>query len=623
MVGGLAFGVALAPGVCGAAPVETPSLIAEVEAGRLPPVAERLPEQPLPTAMPEPGRPGGTLTVLNRGGRDARTLTLLGYARLMGYDARLRLKPDILAEVAVKDGRVFTLKLRRGHKWSDGHPFTAEDFRYYWEDVANHPALSPAGPPAVLLVSGAPPRFEVVDETTVRYTWPRPNREFLPALAAPNPPFIYRPAHYLRRFHARYADPEELAKAVAGARVKGWAQLHASRDRMYGMDNPELPTLAPWVVINAPPTDRFVARRNPYYHRVDKNGRQLPYIDRVVLARTEGGLIAAKAAAGEADLQAIGLSQRDVAVLKKGAERHGFQVHLWRIGRGAQLALYPNLNARDPAWRRLTRDVRFRRALSLAIDRGLINRVVYQGVALTGNNSVLPESPLYRPAYRQAWARFDPAAANALLDAIGLKERNPAGLRLMPDGRPMQLVVAAGETDPAESDVLEIVADGWRQVGIELLPRVSTRQIFRRRIETGATVMSVFYGIANGVPDADTSPLEWVPSSLKQPQWPAWGAFVASGGRRGTAPDLEPARRLMGLYQAWQAAEDREGRRRAWREILEIHADQVFSIGLITGVLQPVVVNARLRNVPAQAIFGWTPGAYFGAFRPDTFWFAE
>ncbi len=150
------------------------------------------------------GKQGGTIRTLIAKARDVRYLSVYGYTRLIGYDASLTLRPDVLERVDVEGGR-FTFTLRDGHRWSDGHPFTSEDFRYYWEDVANQKELSPEGPPAFFMVDGKPPQVEFPDARTVRYTWPRPNPMFLPALAAPRDPLIYRPAHYLKPYHPRYA----------------------------------------------------------------------------------------------------------------------------------------------------------------------------------------------------------------------------------------------------------------------------------------------------------------------------------------------------------------------------------------------------------------------------------
>src|SRR5690606_13799082 len=122
--------------------------------------------------------------------------------------------------------------LRPGHKWSDGQPFTTEDFRFWWEDIALNERIEPTGPPVTMLVDGERPKVEVLDETTIRYEWPNPNPHFLPALAAASPMFIYAPAHYLKQFHEKYADPTMLARMVAASNSRDWAQLFGRRERM-------------------------------------------------------------------------------------------------------------------------------------------------------------------------------------------------------------------------------------------------------------------------------------------------------------------------------------------------------------------------------------------------------
>jgi peptide/nickel transport system substrate-binding protein len=614
---------------------EPPFLAQAVAEGRLPPLAERLPAVPRRDLPAGPGwrsgRYGGELRMLERGGRDARALVVFGYARLLVWQrdapnsqgGRTRLVPDILERVEVVDGRVFTLQLRRGHRWSDGAPFTAEDFRFWWEDVANDAALSPAGPPQELLVAGRPARFELLDETSVRFSWDRPNARFLPALAATSPLFIYRPAHHLKAFHARYADEARLNEQARALGLGDWAGLYLRRDEPFRFDNPALPTLQPWVNRSAPPAERFTGERNPYFHRVDAEGRQLPYIDRVILDRTQAQLIPVRAAVGESDLQAVGLTLRDFTVLKQAETQGRIKVALWPIGRGAQLALYPNLNAADPVLRALLREADFRRALSLEIDRDEINKVLYGGLAEPGNNALLPDSPLHRPALRRAWAQHDPARAGKLLDKLGLGERDSAGYRLRPDGQRLAMVAEAGDSDPAEIDVLQLIADDWRAIGVELLIHSTSRQAFRASIRSGRVPISIFYGLANGIATADMSPAELVPTDDRQNNWPLWGLHYRSGGQSGEAPDLPEALRLLELYEAWSRAPDEAARRAAWEEMLVINADQVFTIGLVGGVLQPVAYNARLRNLPERAVYLYDPGAYFGIYRPDTFWFEE
>ena len=618
----LALALALVSAVVGAARAamrETPFFAAAVADGKLPKVDDRIPGEP--AIVDSSGRPGGQLRMLMASPKDTRMMAVYGYARLVGYTPALEIVPDMLKSVDVQDGRVFTLHLRQGMKWSDGQPFTAEDFRYWFEDVAQNRQLSPSGLPAALLPNGEAPRFEVLDAQTVRYGWSRPNPLFLPGLAGPDPLYIYCPAHYLKQFHEKYAEEAALAALVKKARDRSWAALHNKMSNMYRNDNPKLPSLDPWILKTKPPADRFVFERNPYYYRIDTAGHQLPYIDRVILSLADAKIIPAKTAAGESDLQARYLTFDDYTFLRQSEDRNHFNVRLWRTGPGSQLALYPNLNVNDPVWRGLVRDLRFRRALSLAVDRHEINQVIFFGLALEGQNTVLPNSPLYEPAYRQAWARYDPGEANRLLDVIGLTKRGSDGVRLLPDGRPVEIIVEDAGESTEQADVLELIRDSWRKIGVRLFAKPSQLTLFRRRVFSGETLMSIDKGVENGLPNASSSPWEFAPTTQQQLEWPKWGQYFETRGAAGEPPDLPSAVQLRDLFAAWLGAAAPEQHTRVWGQILRIWADEVFSIGTVGGVLQPVVVNGNLRNVPEKGIWNWDPGAYFGIYKPDHFWF--
>jgi peptide/nickel transport system substrate-binding protein len=610
-----------------AALIEPPPLEAEVRAGRLPPVAERMPENPMRhgagRADVTPGRHGGELRMLLGRPQDIRMLSVYGYARLVMLTPDYRLIPDILEDVQAEDESVFTLKLRRGHRWSDGHQLTSEDFRYWWEDVANNRALAPAGLPAALLVDGRPPQVFFPDALTVRYAWAGRNPYFLMALCGPAPIYIFRPAHYLRQFHQRYADRAQLQEIVRQRGARNWGQLHNRLDNMNRNDNPDLPTLEPWIPRTRPPSDRFVFERNPYFHRVDQEGRQLPYIDRVVANIADGRLIPAKTGAGESHLQARNIAFSNYTFLRQAARRNALDVRLWRTAKGAHLALYPNLNARDEQWKRLNRDVRFRRALSFAINRREINQVVYFGLASEGQNTVLPDTPLYRQENHNAYARFDPVEANRLLDTLGLTERDARGVRKLPDGRPMELIVETAGEDTEQTDVLELIHDSWMGAGIKLFSRPLQREVFRNRLFAGQTVMAIWGGLENGRPTPMMSPEELAPVRQDQVQWPRWGQHAETKGSSGEPIDDPEAQRLFDLNRQWRQAGNEAARAEVWRAMLAIHAEQLFTIGIVAGVRQPVVVSNRLRNVPAEGIYNWDPGAFFGVYRPDLFWFAE
>ena len=593
----------------------------------MPPVHERIPEEPLVVDFESRdrtiGKQGGEIQMLIGRAKDVRYMVVYGYARLVGYDEDFQLKSDILRNVEVEEGRIFTLHLRKGHKWSDGAPFTAEDFRYWWEDVANNDQLAPGGPPELMLVDGKPPVFEVIDETTVRYSWEAPNPRFLPALAAARPPFIYRPSHFMKQYHADFADPAELKKLIRRRKARGWAPLHNKFDNMYKFDNPDLPTLQPWVNTTKKNNSRYVLHRNPYYHRIDPEGRQLPYIDTVELTVAAGGLIPAKVNRGETDLQARGLSFSDAPVLKKGETEGGYKTYLWSNGAGSDIALYPNQTYNDPVWRSLMRNLKFRIALSHAISRRAINKSLYFGMAEVAAVAALPESPFYDEEDATAYTKYNPDLSNQLLDEIGLDKRDDDGWRLLPDGRRAEIIVETAGERLEETDALELIQEMWAEVGLKMIFRPLDRDILRNKAYAGESMMPVWYGWNNGIPTPDASPKALAPVDQTNFSWPKWGQYYQTKGSSGEPPDTEEAKRLLQLFADWSHATDTSEKAAIWEEMLEIHAENIFAIGLISRAPQPIAVSANLRNFPETGVYSWEPGAHLGAYRIDELYYAE
>ena len=606
---------------------EVPRSAADVAAGKLPAMGDRIPVDPrvidLPAMGRETGRHGGTARMLVGGQRDIRMIPINSYSRLMGYDENLQIQPDILAACEIEENRIYTLHLRKGHRWSDGNPFTADDFRYCWDDVINNAELYRGGPPVDLKANGQVATFEVLDDLTVRYSFASPMPDFLPKLAAPLPLLLYLPHAYMRQFHARYQTPEKLAEFIETQRVDDWQGLHQKMSRQNRPENPDLPTLEAWRPRTAPPAEQFIFERNPYFHRVDQAGNQLPYLDRVVLDVASAEIISAKTATGESDLQPTGVDFPDYTLLKQAEALHPLHVSLWRRTQGSSVALLPNLNCKDAVWRTLFQDVRMRRAMSVAINRAELNKVIYFGLARESADTVLPESPLFRPEYATAWAQYDPELANSLLDELGLTERGGGGIRILPDGRKAGIVVESSGESTLETDVLELIRDHMREVGIAIYVRTSQRDVFRSRALGGEVMMSVWTGLDNGVPTADMAPDHLAPTSSDHLQWPVWGSWYMSAQTAGEPPDLPPVIELVRLLQAWRQSTTTEIRAEIWAKMLALRADQVFSIGTVNGALQPVVRSSRMRNVPEEGLYGFIPTSYLGAYLPDTFFYAE
>jgi len=593
--------------------------------GSLPPMAERLPKNPrvvnLAAMGREPGRVGGTVRMIVGRQKDIRLVPMNSYARLIGYDENLNLVPDVLESFTVEDGRIFTFKLREGHRWSDGSPYTSEDFRYVYEDVENNLTLRRGGPSTNLKVEGEVAKFEVLDDVTVRYSWSKPAPHFIPKLAGPIPFTLALPSTYLKQFHGDYQTEEKLAEYAEANRVDSWRRLHTKLSRQNRPENPDLPTLEAWRPRTAPPAEQFKFERNPYFHRVDENGVQLPYIDRFLLNVASSEIITAKTATGESDLQVTGIGFTDYTLLKQAEANYPQKVTLWTRAQGSSVAINPNLNYKDPVWQGLFRDVRVRRALSLAINRAEINKVLFYGLARESANTVLPESPLFKPEYASAWSTHDPDLANELLDAAGLQDRDIYGTRKLPDGRQAGIIIESAGESTLETDVLELVTDHFREVGLRLYVRTSQRDVFRSRALGGDVMMSVWLGLDNAVPTADMPPAALAPTAEDQLQWPVWGLHYMSAETSGKPPELDEAQQLVDLLNEWRQSKTTPEREAIWHKMLEINADQVFSIGTVNSALQPIVHSSRMRNVPEKGLYGFAPMSYLGAYMPDTFWY--
>lgn len=597
----------------------------QIAAGTLPDMAGRLPKNPrvinLAAMGRQPGKYGGDIRMLIGGQRDIRLIPINGYARLVGYDGDLVLHPDILESYDVEDGRIFTFHLREGHRWSDGAPFTAEDFRYVWEDVLMNTDLNPDGPSVDMRSNGQIATFEVIDALTVRYTFASPAPDFLPRLAAPVPLILALPSHYMQQFHAKYQDAAKMPELIAAQDVDDWQGLHTKMSKQNRPENPDLPSLEAWHARTAPPAEQFVFERNPYFHRVDELGNQLPYTDRIVMNVASSEIITAKTATGESDLQITAISFPDFTLLKDAENNYPLKVSLWTNTRGSAVTLLPNLNFNDEVWRKVMQDARFRRGLSLAINRAEINTVIFFDLGRPSADTVLPESALYKPEYGEAYIEHDAGQASALLDAAGLDKRDADGTRLLPDGRRAEIIVESAGESTLEVDVLELITDHFAKVGIKMFIRTSQRDVCRSRALGGEVMMSVWTGLDNGIPTADMSPDALAPTSDAQLAWPIWGTYYLTSHESGSAPDLPEAAELVRLMEEWRQTTTTEAREAIWHKMLAIHADQVFSIGTVNGVLQPIVRSSHLQNVPEKALYGFQPTSYLGAYLPDTFWY--
>jgi peptide/nickel transport system substrate-binding protein len=170
---------------------------------------------------------------------------------------------------------------------------------------------------------------------------------------------------------------------------------------------------------------------------------------------------------------------------------------------------------------------------------------------------------------------------------------------------------------------MQLVADYWKKIGIAMLAKPQSRDDLRRRTVSGEAIMTAFEGVTVTAATVDTSPKEFTPAMKGGLQWSRWGLFVESNGRQGETCDMQEACKLLDDLKAWETTTDPAARRKAWGAILQANTDEVFSIGTVNGIPQPIVVGLKVRNVPPVGYYAWEPGGYIGLYQPDTFWIAR
>ena len=254
-----------------------------------------------------------------------------------------------------------------------------------------------------------------------------------------------------------------------------------------------------------------------------------------------------------------------------------------------------------------------------------MNETFWLGVGTPGSPvpaESMPQNP--GPEWRKKWSVLDIKQANALLDKIGLNKKDAQGFRLRTDnGQRLRIQIIAVQAFLPWPKHGEMIADQWKKVGIKLLFKPQTRDNFRLRTFSGDSMMTAYAGITTAVPTVDTSPKEFAPTMQGGLQWSRWGMFVESKGKQGEKCDLPDACQLLDLVHDWATAPEEAGRRAAWEKILEINMEEVFTIGTVNGILQPIVVSPKLHNVPKEGYYAWDPGGYIGLYKPDTFWLSQ
>lgn len=592
---------------------ESPMLAELVKQGKLKPISERLPEKPLVLpVVKETGNYGGTLRLAILSPSDTGNVhSALFSEPLVRWN---RTGNGIIPNVAEKwevskDGLTYTFHLRKGIRWSDGVPFTADDIMFWYNDMLLNKEITPAIP-RWLMTEGKPVKLEKIDDYTIRFQLVKPNAVFLENMAflgggGDMLSVMTRPKHYLKNFHINYVPKATLEAQAKKEGFDSWFAYFA--DKADFRVNPDYPTITAWRPLTSlKGKETQVLERNPYYWKVDAQGNQLPYIDRISIQMVGNPeVLNMKVANGEIDMDWGHMTLPNYPFLKENASKGGYRVLLWNSTLGSNLQFLVNLNHNDPVKRELFNNRDFRIALSLGINRDEINELCYMGLAEPRQATVLEDCPYYSEGLAQLYAQYDPKKANAMLDELGLNKRNNEGYRLRPDGKVLELLIEypmVTEFGPWD-DVVELVARYWRNLGIKTAVKAEAESVHLTRANTTEMDFTVWaYG--RGLHPL-IQPSYVFPSSpgrstgaLLYAQW------YSSKGKEGQKPTGDVLK-AMELYDKWVVTTDPDERLQLGKDLLKLTTQNIWGIGTVGIAPVPVVVKDTLRNVPEKATRDW------------------
>ena len=597
---------------------EAPMLADLVKAGKLPPVEQRIPEEPMVVKpLRETGKYGGMWRRAFTGPADGEN-----FNRVMGHEKPIhvdytgfKVVPAVAKSWQLKDGgKTISLSLRKGMKWSDGTPFTADNWMFWWDEIYSNKEIVPVGTPE-MTINGKPGKMVKVDDLTVEFQFPEPYPMFVDVLSAFTQmgsglalggtqwSFMgpYVPGHYLKQFLPKFT-PDVDAKAKAGG-FDGWiAQLKAKYN--YAL-NPELPVMSAWRTVTPINTPVWTLERNPFFWGVDTDGNQLPYIDKIQLTLAENLEVAnLRGIAGEFDEMGRHMDVAKLPVFLENQQKGNYKVVLDLQSDAAAVAIHINQSFEaDPEIRKWLTNVDFRRALSLGIDRDQFNEAWFLGMAVPSSlmsDDASPENA--GPEWRTKWSTLDVKQANDLLDKIGLTKKDAEGYRQRLDGKgklSLDLTTLGGQFVQF-TRISEMVREQYKKIGIDLLINERERTLAIRRGNGNETQMIAW---SNDGTDTLYANSGWIIPVDGNSWWsPEYGKWFQSGGSAGKEPP--PAmKKCMELTKA-AYGQDEKQRIETGKEIWRTHLEDGWYIG---GVGQ---AGAVMGIMIAKNNVGNTPSAY-------------
>lgn len=585
---------------------EAPMLAKLVEAGELPPVDERLPEEPgvgVPEIAdylePEIGQYGGTLKLVSieegDWGHDGGQVTGDGSCCWWFNKPGVRhdntdVRPNVFAGYEMSpDGKEFTIFMREGMKFSDGSPFTTEDVAFWWSDVLLNEQLSPVIPPEWRAGRGptAPVgKLEVIDDYTFKFIFEEPYGGFPAVWTYFRHPKL-RDSGYAKQYHADYTPLEELEPLIAekGFEPGEWWNLYRYMTNRLNQAETGMPTYSPWILVTRTPT-LFRFERNPYFFKVDAAGNQLPYIDYVevpVVADIEAATV--KITAGEVDLARRPVNAANLPLYKQYEKEKGYRT-LVQPQHASLAEVFLNITNQDPAWQEVVPDARFRKALSMGIERARLIDAVYLGLAEKPQTYTAPE--------------FDPDQANAILDEIGMDQRDSEGFRLTPSGQKFEIRFELAPFTGEEIPVGEMVSKMWED-NLDIRTSIKSFETGVWQAANAENENHAFTWWSHYPRHPWHEYNDYVGVAWQETYAPSWVQWWESDGEEGVEPP-EAYKELRLLQEEMFRTPDLERQKEIWEAIKQNVSENMWWIPIVDKVKQPIIWSADLGNVPEEGV---------------------